>query len=495
MVNRSLRVILLTAVGAAATGAAARAAGLAPDQARGVAAARGDAYLNLSEVVLGLPMRTGGTLARYVARRGSDREQIEAAIRGAYLVGEPSFEPPDVAHVTVEVEAEALPYAVRAQMRNLPPVIQADGAADIQVWIQTDQQDFGTVPDVVRQWAEKTLEAEGSATLGAKFRNVEPKVRAAREARSRALTKLSAEVHKLLLDPDVTVAAWLAAHPQLRPGLEAVVAGASLAKESVEGGTYRVTVTLPGRRLLVPLRQGRFRAPIRPKLSDAQVALARGNAVQVAKKRLLARIGTLPLTTGAPASTLLAEEDTLRRDVERLVRLTPFRLFEIAPSGLAKVHVALAARDLPRGLRRRLGQRAPTVLFVLGGGRPVAAPGTQRAKPEDVVLAGTGVDAIKTYTDKGLTQGQALILARKGATVAAQKDLAAQYAARMRLDEQNAKKFLKHSARVIANAGDTVPGVQVVGDSVTPDQLSIKVVVQARVGDLQKAFGEPKPEG
>jgi len=351
------------------------------EQAPGLAAARADAFVNLTSQVYAFPSTAGRTVKGLVARDAKLRGALEAALMAADVVGRPTISSGGLVHVVVELDTWALPYDVRMKAPRLPRKIQADGVADVKVAMISSSFVIAGVTAEVGQWAGAPLEAEGEAAVRPARDHDEAKRAARRLAIANAYTALAKEVFELHLDAGVTIAAFVSQHPGLRPHVTAALAGAALASESLDrdGKTYKVKISLPGRALMPPLRLGRFRSGPGEVLKKEMVALARVNARADAEGNLKKRIYGLPLRSGIKAAGLIAKRERMKRRIDRLCRTRPINRVEITRDGVAKVYISLATRELPKELRELLAPKTARRLYAVGGGLPV-----RKAKPPPV---------------------------------------------------------------------------------------------------------------
>ncbi len=366
--------------------AGARAAEeISKDQQAGAAAARADAFINLTNDFYVLGAREGRTVGGLLARNADLRAELEAALRSAAVVDGPTFGETGLAHVAVELETSLLSYDLRSKISVLPRYIRADGVADIKSAFMLTGAVAAGVSDEVTQWAEKPLEAEGEAKVPAGKDAEKAKAAARFRAIANAHAALSKDILELSLDPDVTVAAFLTRHPELRIQVNAAMVWATLTSESIdaEGEVYKVKLSLPGTVLLPPLRLGRFRGDLGRALTPEMAEFARINGFVHARANLKRRIYAMQLRSGAPAKTLIEREEAAKKRIDRLCRTRAILRFEVTPTGVGKVRVGLATRDLPSALRDLLVEGTPRRLYAIGGGMPVRPPKPVEEKPDD----------------------------------------------------------------------------------------------------------------
>lgn len=354
---------------------------LSKDQAPGLAAARADAFVNLTSLVYASPSTVGRTVKGLVARNAKLRGSLEAALMAADVVGRPTISGAGLVHVVVELDTWALPYDLRSKAPRLPRRIQADGVADAKAAMMSSSFEIAGVTTEVGRWAAAPLEAEGEAAVPAVRDLDEAKRTARRLAIANAYAALAKKAFELPLDAGVTVAAFVSQHPELRPHVNAALAGAALASESLDrdGKTYKVKISLPGRALMPPLRLGKFRSDTGKVLKKEMIALARANARADAESNLKKRIYGLPLRSGIKAAGLIAKRDRMKRRIDRLCRTRPINRVEITRDGVAKVYISLATRELPNELVGLLAPKTARRLHAVGGGLPV-----RKVKPPPV---------------------------------------------------------------------------------------------------------------
>ncbi len=373
MRHNALRLLIIAEIVFVVVCPQAVAGALARDQELGLAAARGDAFLNLSRQLYAIPVAARATVGDLLASDDGLRDNVEAAIRGSYVVGEPRFEEHGIVRVTVELLSGSLPYALRSRIRDLPRTFWADGVADKAVaagaWEPIGED--AALTNEEKEWATKNLEADGQAVVGSAEISDEAKLAAKREALANAYTELFKTTMKLGLDRDVTVADFVANHPELRGPLNAAIVGAQLVAEDLRGRTYRVKVSVPGTVLMAALRIGPYRALRGRTLSAGQIELARRNARADAVENLQARIASLTIRSGATVAEFVAKRQDIQDDIARLCRLAPIEQIEITREGLLKMHVTIPTRDLHRDLQPLLATSSPQQISVVGAGLPV----------------------------------------------------------------------------------------------------------------------------
>lgn len=111
----------------------------------------------------------------------------------------------------------------------------------------------------------------------------------------------------------------------------------------------------------------------------------------------------------------------------------------------------------------------------------------------DQIVTGTGESALDAYLQKGMTRGQAVPLARRAATLVAQRDLIERYAGTFLTSETEIRNFVAESDRILARSEGLVKGTRVVRAELSPDQTVYMVEVEARLADLKKSLGD-KPD-
>ena len=363
----------LAAFGLLLAPAPALAQDLSKEQAPGVAAARTDAFVNLTSQVYAFPAAVRRTVKGLVGRDAKLRDALEAALMGADVVGRPTISGAGLLHVVVELDTTALPYDLRSKMPSLPRRIQADGVADAKAAMATANFQIAGVTTEVGEWTAAPLDAEGEAAVPAVRDRDEARHTARRLAIANAYFALAKKAFELPLEADVTVAAFVSQHPELRLQVNAALAGATLASESLDrdGKTYKVKISLPGKALMPPLRLGKFRSDPGVVMKKDMIALARVNARADAASNLKKRIYGLPLRSGIKAADLIAKRERMKQRIDRLCRTRPTNRIEITRDGIVKAHVSLATRELPDELVRLLAPKTAWRLHAVGGGLPV----------------------------------------------------------------------------------------------------------------------------
>ena len=358
---------------------------LTPEKLAGGAAARSDAFLNLTDVVYSVTLSGGRTVRDMLAADVALREKVEAALRAACLVAVPQFEESGLARAVAELNPMLLPYEVRLKLRAIPRSICVDGAAEMTYAAQTAGAAAGDVTNEMKQWVEKTLEAEGKAQVPAGPNRDEAKDMARMAAAADALAALAKQVDELALDADATVKAFLTQHEDLRARLNATLSGADLTSESLDrtGATYAVKVSLPGKAVLRPLRQAGYRASRAKVLNADQMELARQNARADAVARLKQKIYGLPLGSGAKAGEWIERQAGAKAEIERLCRLTPNDEVRISEDGVVKVYVETTTQSLPRDLQGLLAYGQNPQITAVGAGLPISPKKPEPEKKPD----------------------------------------------------------------------------------------------------------------
>ena len=365
---------LLLLLGAALWLAPTAPGGQPPDnRALGTAAARFDAYLNLTRTLYPARTETGRTVGDRMRVDTRLRDRVEAALRQAPVVVGPKFDDAGIVRVVVELNTLTLPYDLRSGISGLPRSVRVDGLAGEAAAVRAARIHIGSVTEHVKAWAEKDIEAEGDADLDRALQKEQAKKSAQRAALGDAWTALLKKVESLHLDTDVTVKAFVARHPDLRPRLNATVIGARLASERVDrrGVTFTVRVALPGRALLKALKLGGYQVVLGTALSPKQIELARINAYRDAQAGIKDKIYALRFGSGMDAGAFIEKKKHLKAAVDRLCRSVPIERVEIAEDGLIKVTMSVLRRRLPADVRRLLRPDAPRRITTLGAGLPV----------------------------------------------------------------------------------------------------------------------------
>ncbi len=111
------------------------------------------------------------------------------------------------------------------------------------------------------------------------------------------------------------------------------------------------------------------------------------------------------------------------------------------------------------------------------------------------IVTGTGDAALDAYLQKGMTRGQAVNMAKRTATVVAQRDLIERYAGTFLSTQTQIKNFVAETDRIISTSGGLIKGVRVVRVAPSPDQTIYRAVVEARMKDLTETLGNrPEPD-
>lgn len=343
------------------------------DRALGLAAARSDAFVNLTNVLYDMPVSATQTVRDLVASGGRVREQVEAALRGADMIAGPRFDDSGVVRVTAELDTTALPYSFRQKIRGLPRFMQADGVADVNAATQATRVKVGDVNDEVKTLAEMKIEAEGKAAVP---RGADPalaKKQARRQAMVNAYTALAKKVEAIRIDTEVTIKAFLMLHPELRPKLNGALLGADLLSESVDvgGTTYQVKISLPGKRVMQPLRLGGYRTTYGTTLRPDEVEIARTNARKDAVNSLKEKAFNIRLGSGLTVGEYVKDKAAMKTAINRLCEKAPIQRVEITDEGLVKLYTSIPTRALPRDLQRLFRRGTPSGLAAIGGGLPV----------------------------------------------------------------------------------------------------------------------------
>jgi len=359
----------------------ASAQSLPRDRALGLAAARGDAFLNLTNVLYDMPTRSARTVRGLLVAGGRLREQVEAALRGAHVVAGPRFDEFGLVHITVELDTTKLPYSLRHQIRGLPRFIQVDGVADKDAALRATRVKVGDVNDEVKALAEMKIGAEGRAAVPHQEGPAPAKKSARRQALANAYTALAKKVEAVRIDTEVTIKAFLALHPELRPKLNAALIGADLLSESVDvkGTTYQVKVSLPGKRVMQALCLGGYRSVYGITLRPDEVEIARANARRDAVEGLKKKAFNIRLGSGLTVREYAKRKPGMKAAIERLCEKAPIQRVEITDEGLVKLYASIPTGALPRDLQRLFRRGTPPRLTAIGGGLPVEP---KKKKPE-----------------------------------------------------------------------------------------------------------------
>lgn len=129
-----------------------------------------------------------------------------------------------------------------------------------------------------------------------------------------------------------------------------------------------------------------------------------------------------------------------------------------------------------------LSRAAPAVLLLVAG-----CAGHR-------VVTATGSAALDTYMQEGRSRGQAVELARRAATLVAQRNLIERYAGTFLESQTAVENFVTKADHIITRTGGLVKGARVVRVELSPDQTSYHVVVEAPVDDLRESLGDaPEP--
>jgi len=468
-----------------------------------VAAARYDAHLSLTRRIYNIPMGANNTLLE-VAERTRLRTELDAALRAAEPLGEPLLKDSGLVYVTIALDTETLPEALRARLR-LPKQVRSDGIAHKPAAVRTATAPVEKVSDSVAEWMETTLEAKGSAQVFGPATQEQNLLRARRQAFLNAYAEMAAKVGALNLDDKCTVTQFLDQHADLIAGVNATIPTAKLLGASLEGATYSVSIALPARRLMVPLRLGPYRRLSPMRLTADRVALARSNALADATERLKQRVAQAPLVSGITAGKMMEDREAVAEAIARLCESRPIERVVVSDQGFVKLHLNLAARSLPRDLQELLAPAAPTVFQVAGAGLPMAPKPqdteTQKPdpdKPPANTVVGTAAVTLAPYTTRGLSVEMAANLAKGAGKLIAQRELIRNYAATFLKKKDDIDAFLIKSDLVTAKAeGGILKGVTVRKEALNDERTEMVVTVQATLDDLRAALGgapEPKPE-
>ena len=364
--------------------APATAQELPKDQLAGLAAARANAFVNLTSNVYSMLSTSGRTIAGIVARDAKLRRGVIAALQAARVADGPNIASDGLLHVAVEFDTSSLPRDLASKMSGLPKTVQADGIAHVKTAFLAVSGGIADCTDEVQAWAAKPLEAKGEANVSSRLNREAATAAARNQALAAAYTALTKDTFALLLDADVSIGAFLKQHPRLRHKVNAAIAGAALVSESVdrEGTVYTVKISLLGKALLPPLKLGRFRSASESTLAGDAADLARTNAYNNARDNLKRRIHRLKLRTGAKVETLIAKDATLKAQIKRLCRARPINRTEFTADGMARIYVSMKTRSLPSKLTQVLANGTVTRLAAVGAGLPVQkAPAKPDKKP------------------------------------------------------------------------------------------------------------------
>jgi len=359
------------------------------EQVLGFAAARADAFLNLTTAVYAIPVGATTTLGDLLTDART-REGVEAALRAAPVAEGPAFTPAGVVRVTVELNTDMLPYDLRGRIRNLPRSIRIDGVASLAAAVRDSNIRLTDLTGEVKAWAASTIEAEGQAAIQAGPNAEQAKQLARNRAMSAAFSVLAGKAGDLLLEAGLPIKDFLAQHDDLRPSFNAALVRANLASESVDrqGTTYKVSLSLPASVFLRPLHLGLYRSSRGRALTEGQLAIGRRNAIADGRAVLKSRVYALPFTNALTLAKYVATRQNLAAAADSVCWLAQVENVEVTDDGLTKVWLSVSTGDLPPDIRSQLSSSASGRIYAIGGGLPeepvIAPPVEKPAAPPDV---------------------------------------------------------------------------------------------------------------
>jgi hypothetical protein len=362
---------------------------------------------------------------------------------------------------------------------------------------------LGEVNEQVDEWVKTKLEAEGSFRVYGSAAVERNKQNARRRAFIKAYAELAKKVGELKLDEACTIAQFLTQHTELIPKVSATVVTAKLAGESLnrEGTTYSVKLSLPARRVMIPLRVGPFRKmPLRTLGAD-RAELARANAAANAVAKLRKKVYDARLVSGMTTGELLEKREKMKAAVDRACSRRPIERVRFSDAGFAKVEMTLAAKALPRDLQQMFAITTPRVFQAVGAGLPIPPKkkGTETKKPvgpKHAVNVAVGVASVtlKPYTDRGLTREMAASLAKRAGVLFAQRNLIKNYAATFIKKKEDVAAFVIKSDQITSKAKDgMLKGVRVKSAELSKNGTELVVTVEAMLLDLRGALGGVAP--
>lgn len=350
------------------------------EKALGLAAARADAFRNISKVLYEYPIKANVTFGSLVTS-AKDRAEVDAVVRGVNVVEGPETDAQGIVRVVNDLDTLTLPYQVRMRM-NLPRHLRADGIADIQGATKAKIVRPMDMPAQMKDWYEKTLTGVGKSQIEQRSDLEAAKADARQRAFLDALGTLAKELEKLPLEEGVTVGDWLREHGDARADFDAAIAQAAMTSEKLERGglVYQAEVSLPASVVVRVMRLKPFDRPI-TMLSRQQIEIARKNAIDDARQLLKARIDKIELASKITVGEMLSKRKDMRAEVDKKLAATPIEKIEITSTGLVKAYASFATSDLPGELQRLLLVSTPARIYAIGGGLPIEKQKVEPAPP------------------------------------------------------------------------------------------------------------------
>ncbi len=370
MIRRNICLLFLAIL----IGGSAAAEEMTEVRAAGIRAAHAEAFQNLTSRLYG--MTAGRQTAEAVVMRDAElRGQVEAALIAAARDTGPYVDRPGIVTVVLTFDTNVLPFNVRNEIRDLPRYLRADGVAHEGHAFEVEQRNVTDLPEVIAAWAEEPVEATAQHRVR-QARTDADRESARRQAALEALDSLRDQVYELRIGEDVTIGSFLEAHPDLRPAVNGLLAGAlggpQLVSERIDddGRTYtaEMKLTVPPNLLLRALRIGPWRAIEATPMTGSAMDLARTNAFRNARRQLRRKIDSIELATGERASTLIERREGVREEIDQLIERQPIRLVEFTPAGMARVHVQIRTDELPAAVTRFARRDDDPIIRATGGG-------------------------------------------------------------------------------------------------------------------------------
>jgi|GEM_PF-3451782 len=368
--------LLLSFAGSLLCAPAASAADRPRDEVCGLAAARTDAFMELTARVYGFHTRGGRTVAELLDRDKGLRDDLNAALRRARVFEGPIFEDSGLVRITIEFDTNTFTYNLRSKLPKMPRYIRADGVADKKAALAAATTPPGELPQDVLAWTQMSLDAEGEAAVKPANDPERAKQAARQQAMANAFTELVKKIGQLKLEPSVTVEEFLALHDDLRTNINAAAFGADLVSESVdrEATTYKVKVLMMPETVVRVLKLGDFRLAQATTLNPIQMQLARADSLRDARETLRRKVFNFPLRNKLTLAEYAQKNEDAKNAIEMLCRRVPIDNVEVTDDGVVKTYVSIAVRDLPRDVRGLLAADEPENITTIGGGLPVAQP-------------------------------------------------------------------------------------------------------------------------
>jgi hypothetical protein len=225
-------------------------------------AAEIDAKRKLAERIKGLRLTVHTQVRDFVTESDEIRAEMNAYLVGAETVSEYLHHDELIAEVTVRVATEQVITTIKelhSRHYKGDDVQGHDIEDEVKTVVKKDFEATGmgvpppqylkkyneTAAMPAPEWAMNTLEAQGQGTDPA-IDTPQGKLKASRAAEMDGRRKLAEKIAGLTVEGAVTVREFAAKNDEVAERLDALMAGVTVTKTDVNGGTATATVSVPG---------------------------------------------------------------------------------------------------------------------------------------------------------------------------------------------------------------------------------------------------------